>query len=121
MRYLSMMNTHYENTGRAHHHVCPRCEGNGVCAPVAGRTLTCGRCFGTGEDVVGTLASWEADLVDLRSEWAHYRSLVLTSTGGRKFGLTKKLDALTKRGQGLATAVTALRAEIAQHKVAAPF
>jgi hypothetical protein len=115
------MNTHYENTNRAAHHVCPRCEGNGEVAPVATRLVVCGRCFGTGEDIVGTLANWEADLTDLRNEWKHYNSLMLASRGGRRFGLSKKVDALALRGKNLKVELEALRAEVEAHKASAPF
>jgi len=115
------MLNHYENTKRAEHHVCPRCEGRKETNPVQGRTLPCSRCFGTGEDVQGTLATWEADLVDLRLEWHRYNSLVAAARGGKKIGLSRKLEGLTKRGKELLTAVEDLRAEVASHKATAPF
>lgn len=113
--------THYENTKRIEHHKCPRCEGHGETNPVKSRSLPCTQCFGTGEDIKGTLARWEADLVDLRIEWQRYNALVAGSTGGRRLGLSKKLAGLTKRGKLQLAAVEALRAEIAAHKVVAPF
>jgi hypothetical protein len=113
--------SHYENLDRAHNHVCPRCEGFGKTAPVEGRTLPCQRCFGTGEDLNGTLASWEADLQDLRSEWKYYNGLMAASRGGKRLGLSKKVDALVKRGQGVKEAIESLRAEILAHQTQAPF
>lgn len=115
------MENHYENTTRIAHLQCPRCGGKGETAPVSGRTLTCGRCFGTGEDIVGTLTSLEADLVDLRSEWSRYNSMVLAAHGGKKIGLSRKLDGLSKRGKSLLAIVEALRVEVASHKAGAPF
>lgn len=115
------MDTHYANLDRAEHHVCPRCEGNGETAPVSGRTLPCARCFGTGEDLTGTLASWEADLQDLRIEWKRYNALVQAARGGKRFGMTKKLDALQARGSELKAHIQALRQEIAAHITPAPF
>lgn len=111
------MATHYENTTRRVKLTCPRCEGQGETAPVKGRTLKCSRCSGTGEDLVGMLATWEADLSDLRLEWQHYHDLVVSSRGGRRFGLSKKLNALTLRGKELASQIEALRSELTSHKV----
>jgi len=112
---------HYENHLRAEHHACPRCEGRGETNPVKGRTLPCTQCFGTGEDLKGTLARWEADLVDLRLEWQHYNKLVTAARGGKRIGLSKKLDALTKRGKAHLEMVEALRAEVKAHTNVAPF
>jgi hypothetical protein len=112
---------HYENLDRAEHHACPRCFGFGQTSPVEGRTLTCQRCFGTGEDLLGTLARWEADLQDLRSEWTYYNRLMVQARGGKRLGLSKKVDALAKRGQNVKEAIQSLRAEINSHSQPAPF
>ena len=70
---------------------------------------------------MGTLARWEADLVDLRQEWQRYSGLVAGSKGGRRLGLSKKLAGLTQRGVSHLAAVEALRAEVAAFKAVAPF
>lgn len=111
----------YENTTRLGHLLCPRCEGRGVTCPVSTRTLPCTRCYNTGEDLVGSLATWEADLIDLRLEWERYSKLVAQARGGRRFGLSKKLEGLEKRGRALLEKVRGLRAEIDMFKAVAPF
>jgi hypothetical protein len=113
--------THYANLARADAHKCPRCEGQGQTSPVQGRLLPCARCFGTGEDLLGTLSTWEADLQDLRIEWKRYNALVQAARGGKRFGMTKKLDALGARGQHLKAHIDALRQEISAHLQPAPF
>lgn len=118
---METMTTHYENLNRAAHHSCPRCEGKGHTSPVEGRTLPCGRCFSTGEDLLGTLHSWEADLQDLKAEWRRYNALVQAARGGKRLGLSKKLEGLTKRGQALKAAIEELKAEINGHLTPTPF
>ena len=112
---------HYENVTRADTLACPRCEGFGKTCPVQGQTLTCQRCFGTGEDTLGRLATWEADLHDLRIEWKRYNGLVAQARGGKKLGMSKKLDALAQRGVNLKAHIDALKNEILTHQAPAPF